>query len=272
MAKQTTEVTFQQFITNKNVATGLAAYLSPADVNRYIADVETAFECTANLRRAIQSEEGQTAAYAAIKAAASMGLSLNPALKECYLSTFKNSNKTQSAGHDVYDVTAVPQKAGYIVMATKTGQISFLTSGLVYKNDSIEYKSTAKGDTWNMTPDLDDRGPVRGAFAMMTLSSGRDSVFYMSVKDMEQHRENWHSRKYDGKYVDKAWWDPKTFPAMGEKTCLKYLCEKNNIPVIDDLRPADYYVSESAPVSPAEEIAAEMKSEQSAERTESDMF
>ena len=271
MAKNT-EVTFDKFLENKNIAFGLSAYLSPNEVERYIADVRTVFELDAKIRRAIQSEEGQTAAYAAIKSAASMGLSLNPALKQCYLSTYKNARKTESAGYEIYDVTAVPQKAGYIVMATKTGQISFLTSGLVYKNDIVEYKKTASGDIWNLTEDLDDRGELRGAYAMMTLSSGRDSVYYMSVKAIEKHREDWHSRKYNGKYTDTAWWDPKTFPAMGEKTCLKYLCEKNNIPVIEEIRQPDYYIQESAPMSPAEEIAADIKNEQSAEQAGSDMF
>ncbi len=221
---------FQNFVDKYNLSFGVSAYFNTAsEVDRFLADTEAAFEKDPKLRTAVQSDHGGRTACVAVKAAAAVGLSLNPALKQAYLSVFKNSRKSTN-GNDVYDVAFVKQRDGYIEIALRTGNIAIMSSGLVYQNDKVVFKSTIDGDIFEIEQDLDDRGDVRGAVAKMKTKAGECSAVYMSIKDMERHRTMWHSRQYNGKYISQLWWDPKTFPMMGEKTCLKQLCEKNNIP------------------------------------------
>lgn len=261
---------FEMFVEKFGLNDSLSAYFRCVpEVRRFLADTEAAFEKDPKLRKAVQSEHGAQSACVAVKAAAAVGLSLNPAMRECYLSVFKNNRKSGQNG-DVYDVAFVKQKYGYIRKALDTGNIRIMASGLVYKNDTVTFKQTLEGDVFDIEPDLDDRGAVRGAFAKMKTKSGEKSAVYMSIKDMEHYRETWHAQKYNGKYVKPMWWDPKTFPLMGEKTCLKHLCEKNNIPTgelppeiqeeFDELGVQREYIDDVT-VSPSDEIAADMEQE-----------
>lgn len=118
---------------------------------------------------------------------ASIGLSLNPALGQAYLVP-RNKAVCLDIGY-----------RGMIAHATKTGAVTSITAGLVYKNDVFEKWEDENGPHFKHSepPFGDDRGEIVGAYCRAMLPGGGSHVFTMSVAEIETRRAQSQQGKSD---------------------------------------------------------------------------
>jgi len=174
---------------------------------------------------------GKASILNALKRAASTGLSLNPQSgKAAIIVYYSQAKKAHIAQYQV-------MKNGMIDLAMSTGKVKFITCDTVRKNDKFSIRKTISGDTFDFEPDLDDRGPIRGFFAAMVMNDGQSYASYMTVKEMEAHRDNYSAarvRYNDGKEKEDAAWN-KSFEGMGLKTVMKKLLRNSYIDQSSDV-------------------------------------
>lgn len=231
----------------------------------FFAGIALAFKQNPQLAECLQTQEGKTSVIQSLQMVASTGLSLNPQRGEAALVPYK--------GKCTYQI----MKDGYVALAMRTKRVQYIAAEEVYQNDKFSLSKGMSGDTFEFEPNLDDRGPLRGFFAAVQyvddsgMHQGR--VEWMTVKQMEEHRDNFRADKYqrDKEKQDRNPWGAN-FAGMGRKTVLKRLLTKNKIS--DKL--ADYVGEENrnysetyddepitvhAEISPAQQIANEMGAE-----------
>ncbi len=216
-----------------------------------------------DLTAAVQTDQGRISLMNALMYAAVTGLSLNPAEGKACLIAYGNSINYQI------------MKNGLIELALETKQVEFIVSDVVRENDTARIKKTMAGDDIEHYIALTERGKIIGFYAAMKLINGGQHVVYMTIKEMEEHRD-----KY-GKGIskpDSAW--RKSFEGQGNKTVVKRLLTRIAIGDDNTLKNiAEYDEMESAPV-PAEqsppadiagrfdEAAGQVETESSQERPE----
>lgn len=175
--------------------------------------------------KCFDTQLGKASILNALKRAASTGLSLNPQSgKAAIVVYYSQAKKAHIAQYQV-------MKNGMIDLAMSTGKVRFITCDTVRKNDKFSIRKTISGDTFDFEPDLDDRGPIRGFFAAMVMNDGQSYASYMTVKEMEAHRDTYSAarvRYNDGKEKEDAAWN-KSFEGMGLKTVMKKLLRNSYI-------------------------------------------
>jgi len=166
-----------------------------------------------DLRACITTEVGKISMIRALQRSATSGLSLNPQKGESALVAINGK------------VNFWFMKNGLSKMALRTGALQYLQSDTVYDGDTFVLKKTAKGDDYEFTPDLDNRGNAKGFFAVAVLKDGRTIVEYWSLSQAEEHKKKW------GKGLNNptsAW--NKNPNAMHEKGVLKALITGLQLP------------------------------------------
>ena len=221
----------------------------------------------------MQTTEGQKSVLQSLKMVASTGLSLNPQKGEAALVPYN--------GKCTYQI----MKDGYISLAMRTGRVQYICSEEVFDKDEFSISKTMNGDAFDFKPNLRSRGELIGFFAAIQYMDDQGvmqcRVEYMTHEQMEEHRDAFRADKTK---KNGPW--GTNFASMGRKTVLKRLLTKNKIS--DKLKDeignenqlfketydtdSEFVTAEITDVSPAEEIAEEMKNEQSAEQAESDPF
>lgn len=151
----------------------------------------------------LRTDNGQRSLVHALKYAAQTGLSLNPQEGKAALIAY--------SGTVQYQV----MKSGLKELAMRSGKVAHITADVVFKNDDFDVEKTTEGDTYRFRPCLDDRGDVRGFYAAIKMISGEAHVAYMSLKEIEDHR-NSYAANQNGPWK-------KSFIGMGIKTVLKKL-------------------------------------------------
>ena len=164
-------------------------------------------------------------------------------------------------------------KNGIIKKALETGSLEFIEANTIYSGDKFSIKKTARGDDYDFTPALSDRGFPSAYFAVAVLKSGRSVVEYWTKDQVEAHK-----KKY-GKGLgrsDSAW--NTNFDGMAEKTVLKALLAGLHLPkaVFDLLEmdnAADLAETSDAAEAPADkgtsgsELAAELAAREEEKNT-----
>lgn len=107
---------------------------------------------------------------------ASIGLSLNPALKEAYL--------VPRGGKICLD----PSYIGLCKLATDTGAIEWVQAEVVKAKDDFKFLGVGKAPFHEMKP-FDDRGAVIGVYSVANLSTGDQLSTIMSKKECDDIRE-----------------------------------------------------------------------------------
>jgi recombination protein RecT len=212
-----------------------------------------------DLRAAMTTDAGKLSLVRALQRSASSGLSLNPQRGESALVYFNDK------------VNFWPMKTGLISKALETGSLEFIEANAIYSGDSFSIKKTAKGDDYEFTPALKDRGVPVAYFAVAVLKSGRSVVEYWAREQVEKHKA-----KY-GKGLSKqgsAW--NTNFDGMAEKTVLKALINGLHLPKavtdlieMDNAAENEQYTDRTEPADKtlaAEMEAAEEKQEKLAEQ------
>ena len=206
-----------------------------------------------SLHECLKTIHGKASLFNALRYAASTGLSLNPQEGKACLIAY--------GGKVQYQI----MKNGLLTLAMASDQVRFITSDTVFENDIFDLVKTSDGDKYSFSPCLKDRGPLIGFFAAIKFTDGISVVSWMTVKEIEEHRD-----KYSAMYQKNPGQSPwkKSFEGMGIKTILKKLIR--SLTISDDISNAigtdDLFEhNENVPIqhgySP-DDLANELKSKQ----------
>ena len=138
-------------------------------------------------------------------------LGLEPGtLGQCYLIPFEN----KKAG-TVECQFQIGYK-GLIELLRRSGQLSDIYSYTVYENDdfNIEYGLSR---TLTHKPNFDERGEIKGFYAVAILKDGAKAFEYMTKDEITKHEEKYRK----GSYKNDVW--NKNFEEMAQKTVVKKL-------------------------------------------------
>ncbi|EIJ70682.1 recombination and repair protein RecT [Fusobacterium necrophorum subsp. funduliforme ATCC 51357] len=138
-------------------------------------------------------------------------LGLEPGmLGQCYLIPFEN----KKAG--VIECQFQIGYKGLIELLRRSGQLSDIYSYVVYENDefSIEYGLSR---TLMHKPNFDERGEIRGFYAVAILKDGAKAFEYMTRDEVVKHEEKYRK----GSFKNDVW--NKNFEEMAQKTVVKKL-------------------------------------------------
>ncbi len=154
---------------------------------------------------------------AAISNVAAIGITLNPALSFAYLVPRK-INKVPCVCLDI-------SYRGLIKLATDTGVVKAMKAELVYESDDFKYHGFHEAPDFNANP-FDDRGDLKGVYAMAMLTDGGVLVETMSIDEVNMIRDDSEAYKSAvGKgmdswnYTNNVW--VKYYTEMVKKTVIK---------------------------------------------------
>jgi recombinational DNA repair protein RecT len=166
-----------------------------------------------DLRNCMATDQGKVSIVRALQRSASSGLSLNPQRGESALVAING------------EVNFWPMKNGIVKKALETGALEYVEVGTVFVNDKFAIKKTAKGDDYEFEPALDNRGAVKGFFAVAVLKSGRSVIEFWTLAQAEEHKNKFGK----GLKNPKSAWNTNT-NAMYEKSVLKALLSGLHLP------------------------------------------
>jgi recombination protein RecT len=181
-----------------------------------------------DLRACVATEDGRISLVRALQRSATSGLSLNPQKGESALVPINGK------------VNFWPMKNGLIKAALETGALEYVEANTIFSGDSFSIKKTAKGDDYEFTPSLQERGIPVAYFAVAVLSSGRSVVEYWDKGQVEGHK-----KKY-GKGLGNttsAW--NTNFDGMAEKTVIRSVLNSLHLPEIEELFGAEDAAAEA---------------------------
>jgi len=151
----------------------------------------------------------QDSLLGALMVSAQLGLEPGT-LGQCYLIPFEN----KKAG-TVECQFQIGYK-GLIELLRRSGQLSDIYSYTVYENDdfNIEYGLSR---TLTHKPNFDERGEIKGFYAVAILKDGAKAFEYMTKDEVIKHEEKYRK----GSYKNDVW--NKNFEEMAQKTVVKKL-------------------------------------------------
>ncbi len=151
----------------------------------------------------------QESLLGALMVSAQLGLEPGT-LGQCYLIPFEN----KKAG-TVECQFQIGYK-GLIELLRRSGQLSDIYSYTVYENDdfNIEYGLSR---TLTHKPIFDERGEIKGFYAVAILKDGAKAFEYMTKDEVVKHEEKYRK----GSYKNDVW--NKNFEEMAQKTVVKKL-------------------------------------------------
>ena len=104
---------------------------------------------------------------------------------------------------------------GMIELLRRSGQLKDIYAYPVYENDEIDIVYGLNRDLIHK-PNFEDRGNVKGYYAVAILKDNTKAFYYMTKKEVEQHRDKFSKSAKSSK---SPW--TTDFDAMAEKTVLK---------------------------------------------------
>lgn len=132
---------------------------------------------------------------------ASIGISLNPALKEAYL--------VPRGGKICLDISYI----GLVKLATDNGAVDWVQAEIVREKDEFTYHGVGQAPTHKMNP-FGDRGAVIGVYAVAKLPTGEKLSTIMSKSEVDHIRDKASQAAKSGPW--------QTFPEeMMKKTAIK---------------------------------------------------
>jgi len=174
----------------------------------FLASLKICVMESKSLQEAIKTPNGQSSLFAALRYAATTGLSLNPQEGKAALIAYD--------GKIQYQI----MKNGIIELAMKSGKVEFVTADVVHENDIFELEKSGSGDKYKFVPARKNRGNVDGYYAAVKMKNGVTHVMYAEKKEIEEH-----AKKYSSLFKIKPQASPwsNSFDGMALKTMLKKL-------------------------------------------------
>lgn len=152
-----------------------------------------------------------------------LGLEPTSVLGECFLVPFYNKKANQGRGGQ--EAQLVVGYHGKIKLVANTGELLGVKAAPVHRNDEFQFDDGLEPFVSHKYHHIPDRGPVVGYWAGAVLKSGFKSIVYMTVKEVEAHRDRFAMTKTKDGKIFGVWND--NFEAMALKTvihkALKYL-------------------------------------------------
>ncbi len=200
------------------------------------------------LIEAVKTDKGKASLLGALQHAAVTGLSLNPSEGKSCLIAFGEK------------IQYLVMKNGRVEQAMNTGKVKYIMGDVIRENDTARIVKTMTGDLVKHEISLDERGKIRGFYAAMRLSDGEQHVTYMTIKEMEEHRDKYAKGllwTYDDKYsnakkgdkkADHAW--RKSFEGQGIKTVIKRLLTRTIVAEessVDEMNKFDEMTADKKP-------------------------
>lgn len=119
-----------------------------------------------------------------------LGISIMPARKQAYLVPFKDKCQLMLGYKGKIDILA---NAGVIISAE---------GGAVRQGDKFTYENTQDGFTFSHRKALQNRGPIIGAYAALTLPSGRVHGVFLTNAEIGKRKAVAKSMKFWGAWED----------------------------------------------------------------------
>ncbi len=213
------------------------------------------------LIEAVKTDKGKASLLGALQHAAVTGLSLNPSEGKSCLAVY---------GQEInYQI----MKNGLIEQTMKTGKVKYIMGDVIRERDTAKIVKTMTGDTIEHKIELDERGKIRGFYAAIVLSDGEKHITYMTMKEMEEHRNTYAPGKAN------AW--NKSFEGQGIKTVIRRLLTRVAISEessVDEMNRFDEMTAEAKPdpAAPSPDIserftaAADQGASQDAEQAQAE--
>lgn len=132
---------------------------------------------------------------------ASIGISLNPALKESYL--------VPRGGKICLDISYM----GLVKLATDTGSVEWVQAEIVKEKDTFEYMGVGQKPLHKFQP-FGDRGQMIGVYCVAKLSTGEFLSTVMSLKEVTDIKDKSSQAAKSGPWVS-------FFDEMAKKTVIK---------------------------------------------------
>ena len=151
----------------------------------------------------------QESLLGALMVSAQLGLEPGT-LGQCYLIPFEN----KKAG-TVECQFQIGYK-GLIELLRRSGQLSDIYSYPVYEHDDFEVEY-GLSRTLKHKPNFDERGEIKGFYAVAILKDGAKAFEYMTKDEVTKHEEKYRK----GSYKNDVW--NKNFEEMAQKTVVKKL-------------------------------------------------
>ncbi len=152
-----------------------------------------------------------------------LGLEPTSVLGECFLVPFWN--KKANGGRGGQEAQLVVGYQGKIKLVANTGELLGVKAAPVRKNDEFQFDDGLDPFVSHKYHHIQDRGPVIGFWAGAKLKSGFTSIVFMTVKEVEEHRDRFAMTKTKDGAIFGVWKD--NFESMALKTmihkALKYL-------------------------------------------------
>lgn len=120
---------------------------------------------------------------------ASIGITLNPALKESYL--------VPRGGKICLDISYI----GLVKLATDTGSVEWVQAEVVKEKDTFRYLGVGKAPIHEMDP-FGDRGQIIGVYCVARLSTGEHLSTVMSKTDCDAIRDKSSQAAQKGPWKD----------------------------------------------------------------------
>ena len=202
--------------------------------------------------KAVVKDAPQTIITSALKAA-SLDLTIDPALGMAYVMPFKNSKKVGNEWITKNEATLVIGYKGLIQMAMRTGAYININATDVREGEIVEGSRDRMRGTMEFSWIEDDaereKKPIIGYVAYYKLVNGMEKMVFMSKAQVDAHEQ----RNRKGQNMTKGWRD--NYDEMALKTVLRRLLSKWGMLSID-YRSAPKF-NASASESLANAIAAE---------------
>jgi recombination protein RecT len=199
----------------------LSFYYNHGNIDNFLRSAMLMIYESQQLKDCLTTRKGKISLWHSLKYAAQTGLSLNPAEGKAALIAYN--------GNVQYQV----MKNGIIEMAMQSGQLKMLVSDTIRENDVFNIKKTMDGDQYEYIPARKDRGHIDGFFAAIKLKTGQTYIKYMTIKEIEDHRDR-YSNMFRAKPEKSPW--SKSFEGMALKTVIKALFRNISIcPEMDQL-------------------------------------
>ena len=212
----------------------LGSFYRGRDFDVWKNDAVLAIVQNEDLRKLMLNDISATKLMRALQLNATTGLSLNPQLGEAAIIAY-NGKKGLEVNH-------IPMKNGLIKKALQTKKVLKVESGTVYENDIFKATKTSRGDEYEWSIALDNRGNAKGYFAYAKLDDGTTVIEYQAKQQVWEHALKygkgrvWDDDKkcYLDKFHESSSWG-KSFDGMAEKTCVRALLNELHLPELEDV-------------------------------------
>ena len=204
-----TEPTLRELVAQQEneLARALPNTMDPA---RYVRIVQSELSKNPKLR-----ECTPRSFIGAVLTAAQLGLEFGP-LQQAFILPFKKKRKEGNQWLEEMEAQLIIGYRGWMSLINRSAEISDVSARTVYSKDFFDYEY-GLDERLVHKPASGDRGAPIGYYAVIRKTNGGRTFAYMTLEEVEKHRDRYAASKYQGE-VKGPWADPDQFEQMAWKT------------------------------------------------------